>query len=140
MHVFPGTFKVLNQSRPIAIALAIASIHCIGIQTSRASEYYISSTLLSDCRESINIWEGKPGDHHAGAMCLGFINGVLTSQNLYRASTLSCRPDKIPPGAVAYALDRYAKTHPERLGDPASAVLEDIVDAMYQCPQNAQGK
>jgi len=140
MHVFPDIFRLRNQSRPIAVALAIVSIYLLVSEASRASEYYISSTLLSDCRESINIWEGKPGDHHAGAMCLGFINGVLTSQNLYRANTISCRPDKIPPGAVAYALDRYAKMHPHRLGDSASVLLEDVVDAMYQCPQNVQGQ
>gem|GEM_PF-6959652 len=133
-----GYFNVCNRSGLILATFVLAFFFTSNPQSAWANDYYVSSTLLDDCQESINIWEGREGDHHAGAMCLGFINGVLTSQSLYRTNDAGCRPEKIPPGAVAYALNFYIKKNPDRIGDIASVLLEDVVDTMYPCPRKMQ--
>lgn len=103
------------------------------LECAAATDYYMTPRLLQDCQQSIDIWEGRDGDSQSAAMCLGFVNGIMTAQELYRLRLPTCRPDAIAPGAVAYALTRYADRHPEVIGEPASTVVELVLASMYLC-------
>lgn len=98
-----------------------------------ANDYYVTQRLVDDCQHSIELWEGRPGDVQSAAMCLGFINGVMSIDELYRRSESDCRPDLVPPGSVAYALSRHVTTNPQWLGESAVMVLHQVLSKMYQC-------
>lgn len=120
----------MNVYRAIILALTATFASCNALAD--------GNTLLTQCQHFVKAADGeKDFDRSQAGMCIGFIEGVLSTTDFFRENLTSearlCPPRNATNGQLSRVIVKYLKDNPAKLNQGKTGLVWLAIKDAYPC-------
>jgi hypothetical protein len=115
---------------------------CCAVSVAAHAEEQDGNFLLRECKETLSATYSECSAAISGMHCLGFIDGLVDMNNIYKATVLKnssrgliCLPkdQRLTTGQLARVVVEYLEHNPGQLHDPAPTLATLALGKAFPC-------